>query len=328
MKKKNIRQKTEFIQDIDVNRFISHLDQYIKTSASYADSVGSSLRLEPTTDSPVGSSLRLEPTTDSQYEYEACYKSLMRESSVILLKSDKSLNHIVNFRFKMNGQSKGIPETDKKTYLYFRKIKRHQMLLLASISDEVEIIASMIKESEKMRKIIQSHTGILKKATYLMDVLGERIEKRPTLLLSIEGESNENVQELNETFQDMNKYEDTYEKRFRAESENHHPERSSSVYQKIIHDSHQEIEIRKKNILSEIRELNEGWNFLNKLVLNGYSRKMRRGLDNMSDKHDQRESDFQEYVQKCRADYGFSDGNVKEKREKKSSLSAEKKSFR
>jgi len=323
MKKKNIRQKTEFIQDIDVNRFISHLDQYIRTSASYADSVVSGLRPEAATDSSDHDKIR--------YEYKACYKSLMRESSVILLKSDKSLNHIVNFRFKLNGQSKGIPETDEKTYLYFRKIKRHQMLLLAAISDEVEIIASMIKESEKIRKIIQSHTWMLKKAAYLMDVLGERIESRPTLLLSIEGEGDEKVRELNETFEDMNKYEDTYEKRFRAESENHNPERSSSVYKKIIQDSHHEIEIRKKNILSGIRELNEGWNFLNKLVLNGYSRKMRRGLDNMSDKHKQRESEFQEYVQKCRSDYGFSGGNIREKKEKKqkkSSPSAEKKSFR
>ncbi len=316
MKKKNTGQKTEFIQDIEANRFISHLDQYIRTSASYADS-----GLKPD----------FQGHDKIQYEYKACYKAVMRESSVILLKYDKSLNHIVNFRFKLNVQSKGIPGTDEKTYLCFRKIKKHQMLLLAAISDEVEIIASIIKESEKMRKIIQSHTGMLKKATYLMDVLGERIERRPTLLLSIEGEGDEKVGELNETFEDMNKYEDTYEKRFRAESENHQPERSSSVYQKIIQDSHQEIEIRKKNILSGIRELNEGWIFLNKLVLNGYSRKMRRGLDNMSDKHKQRESEFQEYVQKCRADYGFSDGNVKEKKEKKqkkSSTSAEKKSFR
>lgn len=294
MKKKHTGEKREFIQDIDAERFILYLDQYIRTSSSYADlSLGTA-----------------HPEHDKiQYEYKACYKSLMRESSVILLKSDKSLNHIVNFRFKLNGQSKGIPAADEKTYLYFRKLKKHQMLLLAAISDEVEIIISIIQGTEKMRKIIYSHTGMLKKATYLMDVLGERIEKRPTLLLSMEG-SDDKVRELNETFEDMNKYEDSYEKKFRAESEKHHPEKSAFFYQKIIKDSHKDIEIRKKNIISGISELNEGCNLLNRLVLNGYSRKMRRGLDKISDKHKQRESDFQEYIQKCRREHNFSGSSI------------------
>lgn len=282
MEKANIEQISKTIQSISAVRFTSYIDNYVRVSAKMDGILGNQEQADAKT----------------QKRYDNYRKAVLQEASAIISQSKLSLNHIANLKFRMNGQYKGISKTDEKTQMYFKKIRKHQIELLSVISDEAEITANIIEQSVKMRDVIKQHSAIIQKASCLMDILRERISERPTTLLRIRtnDENDEKARELNQTFHNMNKYEDSYEAGLRQESEKHPVGNSLAAYRDLARDSCEDIEQRKQKIIQGIIELNQGWKLLKKLSAKGYSRQMQRILDMLIDRHNTRTHEFQRRI--------------------------------
>ncbi|MCP4109921.1 MAG: hypothetical protein GY749_31105 [Desulfobacteraceae bacterium] len=283
MEKTKLEQISETIQSISAIKFTFYIDRYVKTSAKMDSSLG-------------------KPDTKIQANYDNSREAVLQEASAILSQSKLSLSYIANLQFKMNGQPKGISKTDEKTRIYFAKIRKHQIELLSSISDEAEITSNIIKQSVRMRDVIKQNSPMIYRASNLMDILRERISERPTTLLRVNS-NDEKAGELNRIFHSINKYEDNYEAGLRQESEKHPAENMLAVYYDLMQGLREDIEQRKLKIADGVKELNQGWKLLKKLATKGYSRRMQRVLDKLVDKHNARTDRFLKSVQECRLSF-------------------------
>ena len=328
MDKTAIRQISAAMRGIHPVKFTSYVDDYVKTSAITDASVKNRVK--------TGFLGKIRILSGSR-DY---YPRIEQEASVILSQFAVSLKHIRNFQFKMNGQHKGIPDTDQKTRLYFKRIKQQQTELLLGISEEVEIVRNMIRQAGEMRGIIQNHSKKLQEAAFLMDIVGERLsqqsipvihkpetghdaqsarripqlrpengqdERMPAIwnegMIPLEIKDNDkSVRQIAGTLQDIKAFEDTWVVASGQDSEEHRLGKWPLSHYDIIGDSYNEIKQRKQRIITGIRELRQGWKFLKKLATKGYSHRMQRGLDALLSKHDNRMHEFQKYVQECRAE--------------------------
>ena len=323
MDKTAIRQISAAMRGIHPVKFTSYVDDYVKTSAITDASVKNRVK--------TGFLGKIRILSGSR-DY---YPRIEQEASVILSQFAVSLKHIRNFQFKMNGQHKGIPDTDQKTRLYFKRIKQQQTELLLGISEEVEIVRNMIRQAGEMRGIIQNHSKKLQEAAFLMDIVGERLsqqsipvihepetghdaqlrpekgqdedKKMPAIwdegmILPEIKNNDKSVRQIAGTLQDIKAFEDTWVVASGQDSEEHRLGKWPLSHYDIIGDSYNEIKQRKQRIITGIRELRQGWKFLKKLATKGYSHRMQRGLDALLSKHDNRMHEFQKYVQECRAE--------------------------
>lgn len=234
------------------------------------------------------------------HAYEISYTELMQESSAMLSKSTVTVNRIVNYRFCLNGQSKGIPETDRMTESWFRKIRKHEMELLSAINDEVRMLRSSIRQYKKMQEVMKTHSPAIRKAGNLMAVIRERIARRPTTLLRVEG-SGEKIRELNETFRAMNEYENT---RVSDPDSGDSPVcEAFALCQELGQGSFADISVRQVRVKNSIKELKKGGKVLFKLAKKGYSPFMKRSLEELRASHEERTRVFQQHVMENRSLY-------------------------
>ena len=271
------------IHSIDPVKFKRFLDDYIYT-ASIMDHA---LRNRGETDSKTSNDL------------DRCLEGVIREASGMLSESGTLMNRLLNLRFKMNGQFKGVPNLDENTRSCFAGMKKHQMEILASISDEIGIITEIVKQSGKMRTIVRRHCGIMRNAACFVDVIQERISSRPTL--STLRESDGQTMALESSDWDPSAGGEFALPGDKYGSANAAVVESFLPYDRLIRDSNIEIIERRKKILTEIRELKKGWKLLSKIALKGYSRRMRRDIDAMFRKHDKRVNEFGNAVRKNRS---------------------------
>ena len=289
MEEISISELSEAVRVPDPRPFMRQLDRYV--------------RLADLADRHMRKSMPL--TEKKSRKYEDCYTDIVRESSAILSLSTLSVSRIINFRFKLNGQASGVPEIDRQTVYYFQKLRKQQVELLSTVGDEVEIIRMLIRRSKKMQSMIQEHSLILRKAGLLMDVVRERVEKRPTTLLRVEGRDSK-IQELNRTFGDIQLYENEYEQRMGPNTKNHRQKAIESALMScndLLQTSYDDIRIRKQRIHSSLKEMKQGGKLMLKLVTKGYSPLMKRRLDKLVSDHENRIREFQNHVRECRMAY-------------------------
>ncbi len=281
--KNTIRHLSKAIRGLRVKKFASHLDRYMAASATMDQILG-----------------RLPPAQGkTRKAYEKCCAAIEAEASVILSQSASSLKQMQDFQFRLNGQSSGIPETDEKTRMYFRKIRHQQLAILWEISEEVEIICNMIHLSGRMRDITQAHAETLGHTAYLMDIVNERLSQRATPSLKIENKGKE-IRQLTGTFQDIRACEDTCHAYLNQDVKKSLPERAFAPYHALVTETRGDIEQRKQKIIIGIRELKQGWKLMKKLAGKGYSRRMDQQLDELIRKNDQRTSEFERFVRESR----------------------------
>ncbi len=282
MDKSAIHEISKSIHSIDPAEFKRFLDDYIYT-ASIMD-----LALRN----------RGEADPETGKELDRCLEGLAREASGLLSGAGTSMNRLLDLRFKMNGQFKGVPNLDENTRSCFAGMKKHQMEVLASISDEIGIITEIVKQSGKMRKIVHHHCGTMRNAAYFVDVIHERLSSRPTLSTL---RPSDQTMALESPDWDPGDGEDFELPRAEYESANAAVGGSFLPYDRLIRDSHKEIIERRKKILAEIIELKKGWKLLRKIALKGYSRRMTRHIDALFRKHDKRVNEFGNAVRKNRS---------------------------
>jgi len=234
------------------------------------------------------------------HAYEKSYAELMQESSAMLSQSSDTVSRIVSYRFRLNGQSKGIPETDQFTQSWFRKMRRHQMELLSGINDEVRLIRTGIRQYKKMQEVIKIHSPAICKAGNMMSVIRERIARRPTTLLHLES-SEEKISELNQTFRDMNEYEN---RRHTDLDSGKNPGHDAFVLcRELGQGAFADISIRQQRVKNSISELKKGGKLLFTLAKKGYSPFMKRSLEELTACHEERIRVFQKQIMENRSLY-------------------------
>ncbi|MGE0085042.1 MAG: hypothetical protein AB7S75_11545 [Desulfococcaceae bacterium] len=279
-----IENVAESIEEMDSRPLSARIGRFVKASLYMEELMGSMDNLPEKT----------------VHAYEKSYAELMQESSAMLSQSTVTVSRIVNYRFRVNGQSKGIPETDRLTESWFRKIRKHQMELLSGINDEIRMIRSSIRQHKKMQEVMKTHSPAIHKAGNMMSVIRERIARRPTTLLHLES-LEEKISELNETFRDMNEYENL--QHFRLDSGNSPARDAFVLCRELGQGAFAEVYHRQELVKNSIKNLKKGGKFLFKLAKKGYSPFMKRALDELSASHEERTRVFQKHVMENRSLY-------------------------
>ncbi|MDM8524180.1 hypothetical protein QUF80_12490 [Desulfococcaceae bacterium HSG8] len=298
-----IREISDAVLSIDAAKFLSYAEHYLKTSA---------VRMPGEQDQEKTGFFKKSRSlfTHKEKRLDVC-AAIEAEGTEILSRSALSLQYFSGFRFKINGH-----EADERARLYQRKLRQQQTELLIGISDETEIILNMIRLSLRMRQIVQDHSEIIRKNTYLTDVIGERFSQQSVPraetddetesgnreIVKAESEEDEERKQLIGTFRSIRAYEDGFGTRLKPGSAAPSPEQIFAAYHDLVQYSREDIAQRKQKITSEIRELREGWKFLEKLAVKGFSPRMQGGLDLLLGQHDYRRSEFRKYVLECRAE--------------------------
>ncbi|NJL59181.1 MAG: hypothetical protein HC887_05570 [Desulfobacteraceae bacterium] len=199
------------------------------------------------------------------------------------------LDYLVNFRFSSNGHY------DPNKFTYFRQLKSQQIGLVMNIGDDTEMLLNLIRQSARMRRLLERNSEPVQQYSYLTTVLQERIEARPTSMIRLPGKD-EKVRELNRTLRDMNEYENGYGSDMQKETVN----LKFMPYLTLIREAHDEIHQYRENIISDIRELRKGWDFFRQLMFYGILPKIRKSLDDLIGKDRERKAAFQDHVHRCR----------------------------
>lgn len=275
---KRTEEISEIIMSLDAAKFISCADRYLKAAMMPDQGAG-------------------------YYDYDEGYAAAAKEADAILMLSDLSLKHLLDFRFKRNGHA-------EKTHKCFRQMRCQQMEILMQISDGTEMILNMLRYSGKMNDMIRNHSEVLRQAAFFMDAVGGRISRESAVSLRPEyrGHDNEDVRKLAGTFQAVKDYEEAYRGNITENPDKKGPDRAAAVYRDLIRDIRESLEIRKKKLGKDIRELHQGWKILSILATKGYSFRIRRNLDRLVKAHTTRVAEFQEYIRQCRSGFsGFKD---------------------
>ena len=272
---KRTEEISKIILSLDAAKFISCLDRYVKIS------------------------LIPDPAKEKKREHnEKNYAELEQEAEVILLQSNLSLKHLLDFPFKMNGYD---AESGQKTKAYFRQMRRHQIEILMQISEETEMILNMTRYSEKMRDLMRNHSELLQQSELFMDAVGGRISRESSLSVRPEYRSHndEDVRKLAGTFQCVKDYDDAYSGNIPKNRAMLKTDRAA-VFHELIRDIRKGIEAKKKKLGEDIRELRQGWKILSILATTGYSRRIRRSINTLVKAHTARVAEFQGCIQQYR----------------------------
>lgn len=271
------------VNGIDGKKFLKYLDKYIRVCLSLDDQIKKGKSL----------SSRLWE------KYEYLFEHLEKEAAFILSQTTIALNHMINYRFRIGNPPEAEAGHINQRYGYYRKIKRQQMEVLSSLADEIEILGSLLKQTGKMRGLIQKHSSTFDKASNLMNIICERITHRPMAVMKLDG-NDEKIRELDTTIQNINKYEDLYGKQIQKETDENYPGAACSMFTGIIDESYGQMIHRKKRIVSLLKELKAGCAMMRKIVKIGYSNRMQASFNTLIENHNHRLFEFQSLVYECR----------------------------
>jgi len=125
----------------------------------------------------------------------------------------------------------------------------------------------------------------------------------PSLKIEYKHDKDKETRQLTEIFGNIRECEDSFSDKLKQDGKEHLPEKAIAVYSDLVRDSFSDIERRKQKIITEVRELKQGWKLLKRLATKGYSRRMHRGLEVLLNTHSNRKDEFQEYVRECRRNF-------------------------
>ncbi|GBC61954.1 hypothetical protein DENIS_2916 [Desulfonema ishimotonii] len=287
-----IQELSESVRNIDTRRFIAQTDRYVRAAAALDRSVA-------------------DPEQAAEKRRAICdtyYQNIMAEASEIVSGSTLSVSRLINFRLTLNGQAGRVPETDRLTESYFRRLRKHQVELLSVIADDIEIIRAIIRQSREMQDVLGEHARSVQAASVLMGIMRERVVRRPTTLLQLQG-SGKKIRQLNETFQNIQTYENDREREIREDSENNPVSNALNRYIDCAQGAYADIGVRGLRIRKNGAELKKGGKLLVKLATKGYSRFMKKSLDLLLEQHERRVRQFQEEIRQYRQTYYIETGS-------------------
>lgn len=283
------KQRTELqelanaLERIDSRAFCLWVDRYLRCSCALDD-----WRMNRTVCADI----------DTDFYFQTCD---MVDTQADRIRSDTRdyLRRVMNFQYRFNGDSAADLQFRLKVIRGVKIVKRQQAELSAAILDSVDMIKDMIQQSKKIRKVVQQPHRTIRKAARLMDVLSERMEHRPTTLLKLNGKDKK-IKQLNQTFKNVNDYEEQYRHSFVSENQHDLAGQVITRHTAIGQAFYPQIEEKNEMIRNDCRQLDLGLTILEKLVKKGYYPRIEKNLDLINSEHRRRILAFRSQVIQCR----------------------------
>lgn len=222
-------------------------------------------------------------------------------ASEVMNRATLSISRLINYRFEIRGRRELPEEKAIEIRRYFHQLKKHQIELLFSIGDDVELISSLVMKSIDIRKTIRGFSPALRQASQLMAVLRERMARRPTTLLRLAGDDRK-IQELNETVRDIAAYEQSRKKML----EKCGPDGNDPLYngcRATLEALMEDVASLRLRVERHFAELKRGGKLLVRIASKGYSPFMKRSLDLLTRNHRLRTRDFRDRILRIRLEY-------------------------
>jgi len=280
----------------DIRRFTEQVEHYLRTCAVVDQN------MEQTAPE------KISRKSSGNSEMDA-WSRIREDASVIRSRATASVNNLVNFHIGRNGDTGKNSGAAQLRTLYFRKLKKQQMELLSAITDEVDIIRGMIRQYRDMQAVLKKHSVTIHTASGFMEMMRERMERRPTTLLRLQSPGKK-AASLNQAIDEMQDYEDTHARDIREEAERSPVGDAYTDYLDLTQNICMDIRERQERVLAHAGELKQGGGFLLKLVSGGYSPFIKRKIETLVVHHDQRIIRFRQQVLQARQEQGLTAENI------------------
>jgi hypothetical protein len=230
----------------------------------------------------------------SRFLTEGLSDIVIREADDIIKKISRILPCYIDLRY-IPDQKELIDYRGKSHYIYFRKIKQHQIELLIQITEDIEIIKSLIDQTFHLSSLVYAHSRALVEATWVNGAIKERIEQRP---MAIENVKNIDASDLNSSYAVAGEI---------PAADQAMDFSGSPIAEKLFHccyelirETFDDIEHRGVTMQANIQELKNGWTLFKRLIRHKLTRRIKNALDIMIHKHDDRILLFKETVKAYR----------------------------
>lgn len=184
----------------------------------------------------------------------------------------------------------------------FRKIRRQQIELLSAVGDDIELIRDTVRRSHELQRVFQDQSERLRRAATLLDVIHQRFRQRPTTLLQLAGRD-EKIQELNQTFQEINLFEDERGRAMAAETSDGPVNGALGEYRTAAGQAYGDLTHRRDRIQRRSKELAEGRRLLMTMARKGLSPWRRHRVNVLFRRHEGRALRFRNEVRDLRSQY-------------------------
>lgn len=286
MEEVTLQDIVDAVQEIDVKNFLAEVDTFVAAPEH--------LHL------PIGlSAHRQAASCGKQHE---TFQNILREAARLQTCSTLAVSRIANFHFCVNGRAMRTPSVADKTPLYFRMLRKHQIELLLSIENEIGLIRESLRQSLKIHQVFRENVPPVVQAGRFMAVVRERIAARPTTLLKLNG-TDKKIEQLNDTFSDIHRYEDACHREIRHDAESNPISDAVAILSDLTTATIHDMEYRKHRLNADTRELAKGRKLLVKLATKGYSPFMKKSLDILVANHGERIRRLNAAVRESRQQY-------------------------
>lgn len=242
---------------------------------------------------------RMDACTETFCQIEP---SLYRDQAVQRIRGEASclVSHAVilmkTFMEIVFQESSYVPRTR------FRKLKLIQVESLSFIIDETEIIENMVSKSQKFRQMLSDNLAVLQKSNQYMEIMKERLENRPSTLLSVHGKD-EKIKALNNTITNMQTYEASCMVRISKGMNGSVFDNSFIIYKDLENDHVIQIHKSLKSIENRFDEIKTVFGHMKRIAKKGFTRRIQNQIEPILENHQRRRHDFEKSVQLCRMEY-------------------------
>lgn len=184
----------------------------------------------------------------------------------------------------------------------FRKIKRHQIELLSAVGDDIELIRDQVRRSREIQALFQDQSARLRRAATLLDILHQRFVHRPTTLLQLAGRD-EKILELNQTFREINRFEDDRGQEMAADETAGPMNGALGDYRTMAGETYGDLLRRRTRLRRRMKELAEGRRLLLGIARKGMSPWRAYRVNVLFARHENRALRFRNRVREHRGQY-------------------------
>jgi hypothetical protein len=182
----------------------------------------------------------------------------------------------------------------------FRKVKQQQIGLLSELADDVELIRDQVRRSRELQSLFQDQSIRLHRAANLLEAIHQRFVHRPTTLLQLSG-PDPKIGELNQTFQEINQFEDEKGRDMAGEQTPEGPVHGAlGDYRSTVGQTYADLQARRDRIRKQAGERAEGRKLLMALARKGLSPWRRHRVRVLFARHQGRSRQFREAVRALR----------------------------
>ena len=221
---------------------------------------------------------------------EGLSESLFRESDILLRNISLILTCYQELTIHFD-QKQWAAQRSAARYGYFKKLKKHQVELLIQLTEDVEMIRTLITQTLFLSSMVYSHSRSLVKATQVDGTIAERIARRPMAIRNIQGVQTPAAGQSDASH--ANPGPDQHKEMPPCGSV---AEQLFQSCYELIRETYDDVEHRGGALQANIKELRDGWLLFKRLIRGKLTRRIQKAMDTLIHQHNTRILLFQETV--------------------------------